>query len=153
MLALILVILWTCIFKRTKTIWESSFGKIKVYYSDIMKDGFDVPCLTYLYNDTPLKKHLLIQTISRVKRKYPRKEYVMVIDYIGIRDNMREATKLYGGNTSVASTSDDVEQATSVFREELEVLKNMFTGYDLSPFINMECNPIDRYRLLAKAAH
>ena len=76
----------------------------------------------------------------------------MVIDYIGIRDNMREAMKLYGGNTSVVPTSDDVEQATSVFREELEVLKNMFTGYDLTPFINMECNPIDRYRLLAKAA-
>ena len=119
---------------------------------DMWITGFDVPCLTYLYNDKPLKKHLLIQTISRVNRKYPGKEYGMVIDYIGIRDNMREAMKLYGGNTSVAPTSDDVEQATSVFREELEVLKNMFTGYDLTPFINMECNPIDRYRLLAKAA-
>lgn len=54
--------------------------------------------------------------------------------------------------TSVAPTSDDVEQATSVFREELEVLKNMFTGYDLSPFLNPECDPIERYRLLAKAA-
>lgn len=39
-LALILAILWTCIFKRTKTIWESPSGKIKVCYSDIMKDGF-----------------------------------------------------------------------------------------------------------------
>lgn len=76
---------------------------------------------------------MLIQTISRVNRKYPGKEYGMVIDYIGIRDNMREAMKLYGGNTSVAPTSDDVEQATSVFMEELEVLKNMFTGYDLTP--------------------
>lgn len=90
---------------------------------DMWITGFDVPCLTYLYNDKPLKKHLLIQTISRVNRKYPGKEYGMVIDYIGIRDNMREAMKLYGGNTSVAPTSDDVEQATSVFREELEVLK------------------------------
>lgn len=114
--------------------------------------GFDVPCLTYLYNDKPLKKHLLIQTISRVNRKYPGKEYGMVIDYIGIRDNMREAMKVYGGDTSVAPTADDVEQATSVFREELEVLKNMFTGYDLSPFSNPECDPIERYRLLAKAA-
>lgn len=109
-------------------------------------------CLTYLYNDKPLKKHLLIQTISRVNRKYPGKEYGMVIDYIGIRDNMREAMKVYGGDTSVAPTADDVEQATSVFREELEVLKNMFTGYDLSPFLNPECDPIERYRLLAKAA-
>ena len=75
----------------------------------------------------------------------------MVIDYIGIRDNMREAMKLYGGDTSVAPTSDDVEQATSVFREKLEVLKNMFIGYDLTPFINLECDPLDRYRLLSKA--
>ena len=119
---------------------------------DMWITGFDVPCLTYLYNDKPSKKHLLIQTISRVNRKYPGKEYGMVIDYIGIRDNMREAMKIYGGNTSVAPTSDDVEQAISVFREELEVLKNIFTGYDLTPFINLECNPIERYRLLAKAA-
>ena len=93
---------------------------------------------------------MLIQTISRVNRKYPGKEYGMVIDYIGIRDNMREAMKVYGGDTSVAPTADDVEQATSVFREELEVLKNMFTGYDLSPFSNPECDPIERYRLLQK---
>ena len=44
--------------------------------------------------------------------------------------------KVYGGNTSVAPTSDDVEQATSVFREELEILKNMFVSYDLTPFID-----------------
>ena len=41
---------------------------------------FDVPSLTYMYNDKPLKKHLLIQTISRVNRKYPGKEYGMIID-------------------------------------------------------------------------
>lgn len=129
---------------------KSNFSIVIVV--DMWITGFDVPCLTYLYNDKPLKKHLLIQTISRVNRKYPGKEYGMVIDYIGIRDNMREAMKVYGGDTSVAPTSDDVEQATSVFREELEVLKNMFTGYDLSPFLNLECDPIERYRLLAKAA-
>ena len=76
----------------------------------------------------------------------------MVIDYIGIRDNMREAMKIYGGDTSVAPTADDVEQATEVFREELEVIKTMFTGYDLKPFLNPESDPVERYRLLAKAA-
>ncbi len=119
---------------------------------DMWITGFDVPCLTYLYNDKPLKKHLLIQTISRVNRVYPDKHYGMVIDYIGIRNNMREAMKLYGGNTSVAPTTDDVEQATQVFREELDVLKEMFTGYDLKPFLNPNGDPIERYRLLAKAA-
>lgn len=119
---------------------------------DMWITGFDVPCLTYLYNDKPLKKHLLIQTISRVNRVYPGKDYGMVIDYIGIRDNMREAMKVYGGDTSVAPTTDDVEQATTVFREELEILKSLFTDYDLTPFLDPECEPITRYSLLAKAA-
>lgn len=76
----------------------------------------------------------------------------MIIDYIGIRDNMREAMKLYGGNTSVAPTKDDVEQATSVFREELSILKDLFAGYDLMPFLNPNGDPTERYTLLAKAA-
>lgn len=119
---------------------------------DMWITGFDVPSLTYLYNDKPLKKHLLIQTISRVNRKYPGKEYGMVIDYIGIRDNMREAMKVYGGDTSVAPTSDDVEQATSAFREELEILKALFTDYDVTPFLNPECAPVERYKLLSQTA-
>ena len=119
---------------------------------DMWITGFDVPSLTYLYNDKPLKKHLLIQTISRVNRKYPGKEFGMVVDYIGIRDNMREAMKLYGGDTSVAPTSDDVEQAASVFREELGILKTLFVNYDLASFLNPDCDPAERYRLLAKAA-
>lgn len=119
---------------------------------DMWITGFDVPSLTYMYNDKPLKKHLLIQTISRVNRKYPGKEHGMIVDYIGIRDNMREAMKVYGGDTSVAPTADDVEQATMIFREELEILKVLFTDYDLTPFLNPNCDPLERYKLLAKAA-
>ena len=61
---------------------------------DMWITGFDVPALTYMYNDKPLQKHMLIQTISRVNRKYPGKEYGLIVDYIGIRDNMRQAMKL-----------------------------------------------------------
>ena len=119
---------------------------------DMWITGFDVPSLTYLYNDKPLQKHMLIQTISRVNRKYPGKDHGMIVDYIGIRDNMRVAMKLYGGDASVAPSADDVEQATSVFREEIVVLKDLFAGYDLRPFLNPEGDPAERYRLLAKAA-
>ena len=119
---------------------------------DMWITGFDVPSLTYMYNDKPLQKHLLIQTISRVNRKYPGKEYGLIVDYIGIRDNMRIAMKLYGGDNSVAPTQDDVEQATGVFREELFVLKDLFTGYNLAPFLDPNGDPVERYRLLAKAA-
>lgn len=119
---------------------------------DMWITGFDVPSLTYLYNDKPLKKHLLIQTISRVNRKYSGKDFGMVIDYIGIRDNMREAMKIYGGDTSIAPTEDDVAQATKAFREELDILKKLFYNYDLTPFLNPNCNPVERYKLLASAA-
>lgn len=119
---------------------------------DMWITGFDVPSLTYMYNDKPLKKHMLIQTISRVNRKFPGKEYGLIVDYIGIRDNMREAMKLYGGDSSVAPTADDVEQATRAFLDELGILKQQFADYDLTPFLNPNCDPIERYRLLAKAA-
>ena len=119
---------------------------------DMWITGFSVDTLTYMYNDKPLKKHMLIQTISRVNRLYAGKEYGLIVDYIGIRDNMREAMKIYGGDNSVAPTADDVEQATGVFREELSILKDLFAGYDLMPFLNPNGDPAERYMLLAKAA-
>lgn len=119
---------------------------------DMWITGFDVPSLTYMYNDKPLKKHMLIQTISRVNRKYPGKDYGLIVDYIGIRNNMREAMKLYGGDSSVAPSADDVEQATGVFREELTILQQLFAGYDLQPFLDPAGDPAARYKLLAKAA-
>ena len=119
---------------------------------DMWITGFDVESLTYLYNDKPLKKHMLIQTISRVNRKYPGKKYGMIIDYIGIRDNMREAMTVYGGDTSVAPTPDDVEQAKVAFREELGILQSLFVDYDIEPFLDPDCEPSKRYTLLAKAA-
>lgn len=129
---------------------KSNFSIVIVV--DMWITGFDVPSLTLLYNDKPLQKHVLIQTISRVNRKYPGKEYGIIVDYIGIRDNMRQAMKIYGGNTSVAPTPDDVAQTIEIFKEELEILKNLFKSYDLSPFLNPNCDPAERYTLLAKAA-
>lgn len=119
---------------------------------DMWITGFDVPTLNFLYNDKPLQKHLLVQTISRVNRKSAGKEYGMIVDYIGIRDNMREAMKVYGGEGSIAPSADDVEQATQAFRNELEILKNLFVGYDLTPFLMNDFEPTKRYELLAKTA-
>ena len=119
---------------------------------DMWITGFDVPSLTYMYNDKPLERHLLIQTISRVNRKYPGKDYGFIIDYIGIRDNMRKALKIYGGDNSIAPTADDVQQTADVFREELSILKDLFSGYDLAPFLDPAEDPALRYKLLAKAS-
>lgn len=57
---------------------------------DMWITGFDVPCLAVLYNDKPLKRHTLIQAISRVNRVYPGKEFGLVVDYLGIRNNMKK---------------------------------------------------------------
>ncbi len=120
---------------------------------DMWITGFDVDSLTYLYNDKPLQKHTLIQTISRVNRKYAGKDFGLIIDYIGIRDNMREAMKMYGGGgNTFAPTDDDVEQATAIFREQLSINKDLFKVVDLTPFLNPETDPAVRYTLLAKTA-
>ena len=119
---------------------------------DMWITGFDVECLTYLYNDKPLQKHTLIQTISRVNRKYQDKKYGLIVDYIGIRDQMLEARKIYGGGNSVAPNKDDIEQATIIFREQLIILKTLFKDYDLTPFLNPNTDPAIRYMLLDKAA-
>ena len=120
---------------------------------DMWITGFDVECLTYMYNDKPLQKHSLIQTISRVNRKYPGKDFGLIVDYIGIRDHMVEAMKMYGGGEgSIAPTADDIAQATAIFREHLEILKMLFKGYDLTPFLKADTDPATRYALLSKAA-
>lgn len=119
---------------------------------DMWITGFDVECLTYMYNDKPLQKHTLIQTISRVNRKYPGKEYGLIVDYIGIRDHMMEARKMYGGDNTLVPNEDDIAQATEIFREHLEIIKVLFTGYNLTPFLNADTAPATRYTLLSKAA-
>lgn len=125
----------------------------KLLILDPMSSYIGDDCSMNNANETRAEfNHLLIQTISRVDRKYPGKGYGLIVDYIGIRDNMRQAMKLYGSSGSVAPTQDDVEQATNVFRDELGVLKQLFTGYDLTPFLSEKTDPVERYRALANAA-
>ena len=126
---------------------------------DMWITGFDVPCLTYLYNDKPLQKQTLIQTISRVNRKYPYKECGYIIDYIGIHNNMIEAIGKYGGGGkgsggggTFAPSEDDVQQALEALIVELDILKTLFVGFDISPFTNPEAKPLERLECLSSAA-
>lgn len=118
---------------------------------DMWITGFDVPCLTYLYNDKPLQKHSLIQTISRVNRKYPGKEYGYVIDYIGIRNNMMEAMNRFGGK-SFGPSEDDVQQALEALLIELDIMKHLMSGFDITPFTNHDAKPLERLECLSASA-
>ena len=128
---------------------ESNFRIVIVV--DMWITGFDVPCLTYLYNDKPLQKHSLIQTISRVNRNYPGKDFGYVIDYIGIQKNMMEAMRRFGGK-DFGPSEDDVAQAHAVLRNELHAIKQVFDGFDLSPFTDKNTTPIARLKCLSLAS-
>lgn len=114
---------------------------------DMWITGFDVPCLALLYNDKPLQRHTLIQTISRVNRKYPGKEYGLIVDYIGIRKNMQKALKQYGGDDE---PPPDTELTYSAFANELQILKEMFHEFDASDFFTGA--PLPRLLALQRAA-
>jgi type I restriction enzyme R subunit len=118
---------------------------------DMWITGFDVPCLTYLYNDKPLQKHTLVQTVSRVNRKYPGKKFGYIIDYIGIRGNMMQAMKTYGGD-DFGPSEDDVQQALEALIVELDLIKRLFIGFDLTPFTDKDAQPLDRLVCLQDAA-
>lgn len=114
---------------------------------DMWITGFDVPCLTMLYNDKPLSKHTLIQTISRVNRKYKDKEYGVVIDYLGIREEMKKAMKKYGGDPT---SKEDLETAHEIFSNEIQILKEMLSKLDFTPFFGE--NNLARMQFLQTAA-
>jgi len=118
---------------------------------DMWITGFDVPCLSFLYNDKPLQKQTLIQTISRVNRKYTGKEYGYIIDYIGIRSNMMEAMRKFGGDT-FGPSEDDVQQALEALIIELKILSDVFVDFDIKPFTDSKTSPLERLECLSSAA-
>lgn len=118
---------------------------------DMWITGFDVPCLSFLYNDKPLQKQTLIQTISRVNRKYTGKEFGYIIDYIGIRSNMMEAMRKFGGDT-FGPSEDDVQQALESLIIELKIVSNVFVDFDITPFTDSKTTPFERLECLSSAA-
>ena len=114
---------------------------------DMWVTGFDVPSLTMLYNDKPLSKHTLIQTISRVNRRYKTKEFGFVIDYIGIREEMKKAMKRYGGDVS---PKEDIEVAHEILQNEVQLLRERFDSINFKPFFGD--NDLERLQLIQEVA-
>lgn len=99
---------------------------------DMWITGFDVPSLAVMYIDKPLQKHTLIQTISRVNRNFEGKEQGIVVDYIGIKNAMMEAIKLYGNDDE--TPVDDIKVSLSVLRNHIKLLDNILHGFNASDF-------------------
>ena len=101
---------------------------------DMWTTGFDVDCLDTMYIDKPLQQHTLVQTISRVNRVYPGKEKGLVVDYIGIKNNMNVALKRYAQGDANSDSVENVEQSVTMVKDELDIIRRMFGGFDYSLF-------------------
>src|SRR5690606_7779458 len=86
---------------------------------DMWLTGFDVPFLDTMYIDKPLQEHSLIQTISRVNRKFEGKSKGLVVDYIGIKKQMNLALKQY--STIDSQNFEDIEQSIVVVKDHVDL--------------------------------
>ena len=101
---------------------------------DMWITGFDIPCLDTMYIDKPLQQHTLVQTISRVNRVYPGKDKGLVVDYIGIKNNMNTALKRYATGEIEIDSVETIEQSATMVKDELDILRRMFKKFDYSKF-------------------
>nr|WP_299038196.1 type I restriction endonuclease subunit R [uncultured Psychrobacter sp.] len=101
---------------------------------DMWLTGFDVPFLDTIYIDKPLQKHSLIQTISRVNRKFEGKESGLVVDYIGIKKQMNLALSHYTGGQ--IQNLEDIQKSVVVVKDHLNLLDTVYHKFDSSLYFS-----------------
>ncbi len=115
---------------------------------DMWLTGFDVPFLDTMYIDKPVQRHSLIQTISRVNRKFEGKEKGLVVDYIGIKKQMNLALQQYSNVDS--QNFEDIQQSIVAVKDHLDLLEAIFHKFDYSDYFNG--SPIQQLHTLNNAA-
>ncbi|MFH1244209.1 MAG: type I restriction endonuclease subunit R [bacterium] len=106
-----------------------------VIVRDMWLTGFDVPPLHTMYIDKPMQGHGLMQAIARVNRIYKDKQGGLIVDYIGIAPELKEALSYYSENDR-QETAIPQEKAVSVMLEKYEVVKDMYHGYDYGRYLS-----------------
>ncbi|MBI4720125.1 MAG: type I restriction endonuclease subunit R, partial [Chitinivibrionia bacterium] len=120
-----------------------------VIVRDMWLTGFDAPCLHTMYVDKPMRGHGLMQAIARVNRVFKDKPGGLVVDYLGLADNLRRALAVYTESGGSGSTAIDQEEAVAVMLEKFEVCTGLFHGFDWSRWITGR--PHERLSLLPAA--
>ncbi len=110
---------------------EKSNFKIAIIV-DMWLTGFDVPFLDTMYIDKPVQQHNLIQTISRVNRKYEGKDKGLVVDYIGIKKQMNLALAKY--NKGDEDNFEDIAESLIIVRNHLDLLAKLFHNFDSTKY-------------------
>lgn len=128
---------------------EKSNFKIAIVV-DMWITGFDVPCLDTMYCYKPLQMHTLIQTVSRVNRNYPGKDKGLIVDYLGIKNKFNQAMRRYANGGQNETPVETIDNAVKLFKDELDILRRMFNGFDYSKFFTG--TPLEQLDTLQMAA-
>jgi type I restriction enzyme R subunit len=126
-----------------------------VIVRDMWLTGFDVPCLHTMYVDKPMRGHGLMQAIARVNRVFRDKPAGLVVDYIGIAQNLKSALSQYSMGDR-AQTGIDEKEAVRVLLEKYEIVRAMFRpdskgGFDYRPALDPAASPQARLAIMAGA--
>ena len=103
-----------------------------VLVRDMWLTGFDAPSLHTMYVDKPMRGHGLMQAIARVNRVFKDKPGGLVVDYLGLAQDLKQALATYTENGGEGDTALDQEQAVAVMQEKYEVCRGLFHGFDWS---------------------
>lgn len=110
--------------------------------------GFDCPCMHTLYVDKPMRGHGLMQAIARVNRVFRDKPAGLIVDYIGIAQNLKSALAQYS-KPDQDKTGIDESEAVAVMLEKYEIVRDMFHGFDYRSALSG--TPSERLAMMAAA--
>jgi type I restriction enzyme R subunit len=116
---------------------------------DMFLTGFDAPTLHTMYLDKPIKGHTLMQAIARVNRVYPGKKGGLVVDYMGVGAELKEALINYTASGGKGKPVLDQEKAVMLMQEKYEIVKDMFHGFDYRKFFELKSS--DRISFVPQA--
>lgn len=105
-----------------------------VIVRDMWLTGFDAPCCHTMYVDKPMRGHNLMQAIARVNRVFKDKPGGLVVDYIGIANDLKAALKTYAESKGRGAPTHDAAEALSVLLEKMDICRGLFHGFDYSGY-------------------
>ncbi|MEG4249363.1 type I restriction endonuclease subunit R [Microcoleus sp. Pol10D4] len=122
-----------------------------VIVCDMWLTGFDAPCLHTMYIDKPMKGHNLMQAIARINRVYFEKQGGLIVDYLGVANELREALKVYSQSGGKGDLTLDQQVAIGLLFAKLEVVEDIMAGFDYQPYSNASTR--DKLNILKSAAN
>jgi type I restriction enzyme R subunit len=108
-----------------------------VIVRDMWLTGFDVPCLHTMYVDKPMRGHGLMQAIARVNRVYKEKPGGLIVDYLGLGNELKQALANYS-ESDREQVGIDQEEAVNALLARYEVIRAMFHGFDYSRYFAVQ---------------